>query len=325
MKSIIATFLMAVFSVFVVSGAGCITEEGDEGDTIYYLNLEDVDGDGHYGLDSLKTPNDDCNDFDPDIYGGATDGCDKKDNDCDAIIDEDCDLRANMVMIPAGCFDMGDAFSEGGSDELPVHTVCITSDYYVDVHEVTNAEYAACVSAGACSAPANSTSMSRSFYYGEPDYDDFPVILVDWYQATEYCTWGGKRLLTEAEWEYAARGGLSGKRYLWGDTITGADANYLSSGDPWEVDTSPVEYYPPNGYGLYDMAGNAWEWTNDWYSSTYYSATPPNDPPGPTSGTFRVIRGGGFNYGVNTITVAGRAHDYPVNEEHWIGFRCAGE
>ena len=84
-----------------------------------------------------------------------------------------------MALIPSGCFDMGDAFNEGGTNELPVHNVCITSDFYMDVHEVTNAEYAACVSAGGCAAPGNSSSYTRASYYGNPTYDDFPVIYVD--------------------------------------------------------------------------------------------------------------------------------------------------
>jgi len=227
-----------------------------------------------------------------------------------------------MAQIPAGCFDMGDAFSEGGPDELPVHNVCISA-FEMDVHEVTNAEYRQCVTFGGCTAPSDSSSHTRPTYYGDPAYDDFPVIWVDWYKAEDYCTWAEKRLPTEAEWEYAARGGLAGKRYPWGDTISGTDANYTDPGDPWDHDTSEVEYYGPNGYGLYDMAGNVWEWVNDWYQSNYYSVSPPNDPPGPGSGTSRVLRGGSWYYSTISLRVARRFNYYPSLEFNSLGFRCA--
>jgi formylglycine-generating enzyme required for sulfatase activity len=177
------------------------------------------------------------------------------DNDCDGNTDELDTGCGVMAEIPAGCFDMGDS-SDGclRSTECPVHNVCISA-FEMDFHEVTNAEYAWCVNDGECTTPLYSFSYSRSSYYGNPAYDDFPVIFVDWYQAEDYCTWAGKRLPTEAEWEYAARGGLQGQRYPWGDAISGSDANYYDSGDPWDNDTSPVGYYDPqptshNGYGL---------------------------------------------------------------------------
>ncbi len=236
-----------------------------------------------------------------------------------------CSAPVNMALISAGCFDMGDAFSEGDSDELPVHNVCITSDFYMDVHEVTNSEYAACVSGGGCTAPDDSSSSTRGSYSGNAAYDDFPVIYVDWNQATAYCAWAGKRLPTEAEGEYAARGGLSGKRYPWGDSISGTDANYWDSGDPWDNDTSEVEYYSANGYGLYDMAGNVLEWTNDWYLSNYYGSSPTNNPPGPASGTYRVLRGGYWNLITNYLRVANRGDYNPTIQYYYVGFRCAGD
>ena len=226
-----------------------------------------------------------------------------------------------MNQIPADCFDMGDHFSEGGGDELPVHNVCISA-FAMDLHEVTNAEYKACVDEAGCNAPGYSNSYTRASYYGNPTYDDYPVIYVDWNQATAYCSWAGKRLPTEAEWEYAARGGLSGKRYPWGDTISGSDANYYNSGDPWDDDTSPVEYYPDNGYGLYDMAGNVWEWVNDWYDSGYYSSSPTNDPPGPVSGTYRVLRGGGWFYYPDFLRASYRYFSTPTDQFDSLGFRC---
>jgi formylglycine-generating enzyme required for sulfatase activity len=227
-----------------------------------------------------------------------------------------------MAEIPAGCFNMGDAFSENDDDELPVHNVCISA-FEMDVHEVTNAEYKACVDDGGCTAPIFSSSYTRGSYYGNTAYDDFPVIWVDWHKATDYCTWAGKRLPTEAEREYAARGGLAGKRYPWGDSISGTDANYYYSGDPWDNDTSEVEYYVPNGYGLYDLAGNVWEWVNDWFQYDYYSVSPTNDPPGPASGTYRVLRGGSWHSDSYFLRVAFRSYYYPGLVSRTIGFRCA--
>jgi formylglycine-generating enzyme required for sulfatase activity len=226
-----------------------------------------------------------------------------------------------MAQIPAGCFDMGDHFGEGDDDELPVHNVCISA-FEMDLHEVTNAEYAACVDDGGCTPPTVTGSQTRATYYGDPAYDDFPVIWVEWYHAEHYCTWAGKRLPTEAEWEYAARGGLDGKRYPWGDTISGSDANYWGSGDPWDNDTSEVEYYAPNGYGLYDMAGNVWEWVNDYYGD-YYDVSPPNDPPGPATGFKRILRGGSWSYDTDGLRVANRFAYTPDDQDLFIGFRCA--
>ncbi len=294
-----------------------------------FYNKSDYDGDGYSKVVDGASATTDCNDGDASINPGAAEVCDDGlDNDCDGDIDgvdPDCQggSTAGMALIPSGCFNMGDAFSEGDGDELPAHNVCITSDFYMDVHQVTNAEYAACVSGGGCAAPGSFQSYSRVSYYGDPAYDDFPVIHVNWSQAEAYCSWAGKRLPTEAEWEYAARGGLSGKRYPSGDSISGTDANYWNSGDPWDNDTSEVEYFAANGYGLYDMAGNVWEWVNDWYQSDYYGSSPTNDPPGPASGTSRVLRGGLWPYGASFLRVAARDAAAPSERGNAMGFRCA--
>lgn len=222
--------------------------------------------------------------------------------------------------IPTGCFDMGDAFAEGDADELPVHNVCI-SGFNMDEHEVTNGEYADCVAAGGCDPPSFSTSFSRLTYYGNVAYDDFPVIWVDWDQANAYCSWVGKRLPTEAEWEYAARGGFASKRYPWGDTITGTDANYQNSGDAWDNDTSPVMNYAANGYGLYDMAGNVWEWVSDWHDVGYYSVSPIDNPQGPALGSTHAARGGAWDQPVIDLRVSNRGS--LGTGSNYLGFRCA--
>ena len=234
--------------------------------------------------------------------------------------------RPGMALIPAGCFDLGSAFRD--EHYTKVHNVCLTSDYFMDVHEATNAEYAACVGGGGCTAPAKTGSQTRASYYGNPAYANFPVIYVNWGQAKAFCAWAGKRLPSEAEWEYAARGGLSGKRYPWGDSISAVNANYATSGSPENKDTTPVGRYAPNGYGLYDMSGNVAEWANDWYDSHYFDSRPPpdNNPPGPTSGSQRVLRGGDwYGDGTSTWSIGERGHSNPASQHKNIGFRCAAD
>lgn len=193
---------------------------------------------------------------------------------------------AEMVLIPAGEFQMGSV--DGFDDEKPVHTVYVDA-FYMDVYEVTNALYKKFVDATGHSAPEcrdNST-------YNAPEQ---PVVGVSWHDAIAYAEWSGKRLPTEAEWEKAARGGLKAKKYPWGDKLTHGDANYSGTGgkDRWDG-TSPVGSFSANGYGLYDMAGNVYEWCADWYDSGYYSASPERNPTGPSSGTGRVLRGGSWD------------------------------
>lgn len=237
----------------------------------------------------------------------------------------------SMELIPTGCFDMGDHFNEGDTDELPVHNVCI-SEFYMDVYEVTNAHYKQCVDAGICTAPGLNSSETRTSYYGNSDYDNYPVIYVDYNQANDYCGWLGKRLPTEAEWEYAARGGLSGKRYPWGDSISCDDADYArldSERDCYgygslDNDTHAVGSYTSNGYGLFDVAGNVWEWVSDWYGGNYYSVSPTNDPQGPSSGDKLILRGGAWTSYPENVRVSYRSGTgYPTAQNNRIGIRCA--
>jgi len=231
---------------------------------------------------------------------------------------------SQMTSIPAGCFNMGDAFNEGGSEERPVHNVCISA-FQMNVYEVTNAQYKACVDAGSCTAPGSSSSYTRSSYYGNAIYDNYPVIYVDWSQSKAFCQWTGGRLPTEAEWEYAARGGLAGKRYPWGDdsptcTLGANNGSQYDSCSP--DDTIAMGSFAPNGYGLYDMAGNVWEWVNDWYDSAYYSTSPTQDPQGPSSGSYRVLRGGCWDNVTVYLRASFRGYYNPTNQNGSYGFRC---
>lgn len=303
-----------------------------------------------------------------------------------------------MVLIPGGTFRMGADDDSGMPDEYPAHTVQLDS-FYLDAHEVTNAEFAAFVAATGyvtiAERPISKEELMASLPPGaeEPDstmllpgslvfvptkgpvdlrdvtqwwsfehYADWkhpkgpgsdikglenhPVVHVSWVDAQAYAKWAGKRLPTEAEWEYAARGGKSGVPYPWGTEApqTGKPkANIWNGHFPYEntetdgfYGTSPVKSFPANGFQLFDMSGNVWEWTADWYDARHYASEPaethnptganaPHDPDDPANPK-RVIRGGSFMCSdeyCRGYRVTARMKTTPSSGLENLGFRCA--
>ena len=255
-----------------------------------------------------------------------------------------------MVLVPAGPFVMG---SDAGSalaecrntsdadnctigafrDEEPVHTVTL-DHFYIDMYEVTNARYAECVRSGECDSPSDLGSHTRERYFGDPRFDDYPVILVSWHDAQGYCRWRGARLPTEAEWEKAARG-TDARLYPWGDAVDGDRANFCDRNCSYEwagvdyddgyADTAPVGSYSDgvSPYGAQDMAGNVWEWVSDWYDADYYAGSPSTNPAGPRSGEYRVARGGAWFSKPSSVRVTHRMANVPTATYHLVGgFRC---
>ncbi len=224
-----------------------------------------------------------------------------------------------MSYIPSGTFTMGS--ESGDDDEQPVHSVTLDA-FWMDQTEVTNGMYAQCVADGDCSPPSNMSSSSRSSYYGEAAYADYPVIWVEWNQAAAYCSWAGRRLPTEAQWEYAARGGLVGAIYPWGNGAPSCGAwNGAQYGDCSPDDTLQVSSFTANGYGLYDMAGNVWEWVADWYGT--YSSAAVENPSGPSSGPSGVLRSGSWYHDIVDMRVSNRELYFRNLSYFTVGFRCA--
>ena len=277
-----------------------------------------------------------------------------------------------QVLLSGGSFAMGDHFGEGyvGDGELPVHEVHL-APFLVDVTTVTNAAFEEFVSATGYVTDAERFGVSAVFHLAfTGDGDDVtgsadgapwwlavrgaswrhpegrhssirwrmnhPVVHVSWNDAQAYCAWAGKRLPTEAEWEFAARGGLAGSRFPWGDELMpkrrwrlnvwqGAFPELNTREDRF-VTTAPVKTYPRNGFGLWQTVGNVWEWCSDWFSPSYYSESASTDPAGPESGERRVMRGGSFlcheSY-CYRYRVAARSSNTPDSTSANLGFRCA--
>jgi serine/threonine-protein kinase len=222
-----------------------------------------------------------------------------------------------MLYVPAGPFDMGNV--AGDPEEKPMHAVVLDA-FWIDQTEVTNAMYIKCGQKGHCAEPRNKVSNRRDSYYGNQQYDDYPVIKVNWEDARAYCAWAGARLPSEAEWEKAARG-TDGRTYPWGEGIDCSKANYLGcSGDTTKVGSYPQGVSP---YGAADMAGNVWEWVADFYRADYYSISPKDNPRGPSSGENRVIRGGAWD-GYDSYLVSSNRSSLKAGDSMGVlGFRCA--
>ena len=230
-----------------------------------------------------------------------------------------------LVYIPAGQFWMGSTNSDtmAFSDEKPQHRVSLDA-YWIDRTEVTNAIYALCVQAGNCQPPSSSSSYTRTSYYDNSQYANYPVIYVDWYDAQAYCNWADRRLPTEAEWEKAARG-TDGRISPWGNpSPTCSLANFWGSNGACVGDTTATGNYPSGAspYGVRDMAGNVWEWVADWYGETYYGSSPMSNPTGPALGQYRVLRSGSWYGNVERVRSAYRSGDDPYRRNGLFGFRC---
>ena len=235
----------------------------------------------------------------------------------------------SYLLLPAGTFVMGCTAGDPScaEDERPPHSVTIGKPFYLASTLTTKSSYQRCIDAGACQGDTDRAKPSE------------PAVAIRWSDAAAFCQWVGGRLPTEAEWEYAARGGVEGWRYPWGNSIAPENANYATSLKPFEFDsvaslrglapgltyrysgTCPVKTFPANGFGLYDMAGNALEWTADWAGS--YLAGPAADPKGPATGTVRILRGGSWAVTGGALRVSNRFTYGPENQEETIGFRCA--
>jgi len=257
-----------------------------------------------------------------------------------------------MILVDGGSFTMGSDYSpeidlidgiadEGFSDEHPEHTVALHG-FFLDKFETTNKQYRACVHAGACSDPATRHLIGIDDYYTLAMYDHYPVTNVTWAQANAYCVWRGRRLPTEAEWEYAARGAIDDRIYPWGwkepdcdmanISVTGWVESPLGEMVETELCTGaplPVNSYAPwaAASGARNMTGNVAEWVSDWYADDYYDNDiwPDNaqNPAGPPAGADRVIRGGGFSSSAVYARISFRDHHRPEHADSSIGFRCA--
>lgn len=225
------------------------------------------------------------------------------------------------IRIPAGTFRMGCVPGDRRcfNWEKPRHSVTLSKPFWMAQTPVTVAAYkkfAAAAHHPMPDAPAFNPAWSK-----ESD----PIVNVSWDDAATYCSWAGGRLPTDAEWEYAARGGKSGLRYPWGNRVPTARpkaSNGARFDKSWSEGTISVGTYHVNGFGLYDMAGNVWQWCADWHSESSYTEAPARDPKGPASGSRRALRGGSWYSTPWDLRASYRNHDVPGVRDVSVGFRC---
>jgi formylglycine-generating enzyme required for sulfatase activity len=224
-----------------------------------------------------------------------------------------------MVEIPEGLFAMGLDGMQALEDERPKHQVWLHV-FFIDLHEVTTAQYAVFLAATNRNPPWQWDTVMLSQHH------DRPVIGVDWSDADAYCRWRGKRLPTEAEWEKSARG-TDGRLYPWGNWLPSKDLANFASGARFSYSQAlmPVQSYErgKSPYGLYHMAGNVWEWVQDWYAVNYYEVSPEQNPQGPELGQFKVLRGGSWSDLPKYLLTYGRFKLPPDTRNSYTGIRCA--
>lgn len=266
---------------------------------------------------------------------------------------------APMVLVQAGAFTMGSLKGVSNSNEHPQHFVSVNA-FYLDTHEVTNRQFQQFVQANRYRTTAEQegkayglTSQGEQKHisgasWRQPEGEEsvfaserelHPVVAISWEDAKAYCTGVGKRLPTEAEWEYAARAGTT-TNYWWGQEFPPSSKLVGNTADKsakekfgWSrakdtyddgyVRTAPVGSFKANPWGLYDMSGNVWEWVEDWYGEDYYQSSPNENPKGPERGEQKVLRGGSWNYGPSSLRSAIRGRDFPSKRNAYFGVRCA--
>jgi len=234
------------------------------------------------------------------------------------------------VSVPAGEFEMGADDAQAAADEKPKHKVSLDA-FLIGKYEVTNAQYHTFVKATGHRSPENCCDPKYNLWKGDltlAAVEELPVINVSWDDAVAFCKWNGARLPTEAEWEMAARG-TDGRIYPWGnDPPSGNRANY--SFDPVSVWDGPASLakkdqyeFGQSPYGAFEMAGNVWEWVQDWYDENYYKSSPEKNPTGPEKGEGRVIRGASWRNTAEMLRAANRNKHVPTERRVYIGIRCA--
>ena len=226
-------------------------------------------------------------------------------------------LPASMSLVPSGLYIIGKESPNNSADFSPEHEVQMDS-FYIDCYEVTNAEYKSFCKATGHKLPY---FWNMEGFFSGDDYPNHPVIGVSYYDALKYAEWCGKRLPTEAEWEIAARGTLTGQNFPNGATFETCFPGDSILQKPI-LHCYPVDLGLPNAFGLFGMAGNVWEWTSDWYAYNYYEHAKNINPTGPDKGKFKTIRGGGWKSGASCCRVFHRNGLPPNWVDFAVGFRC---